>query len=57
MSLNRPLKIITGGACAICLLCLAIGLVMGKQDLASAGIAGLILFGILFGLLFVKRVF
>jgi hypothetical protein len=53
VSLNRPLKIITGGACAICLLCLAIGLVMGKQDLASAGIAGLILFGILF----VKRVF
>jgi hypothetical protein len=56
MNLNGILKVITGGACAIFLLCLAIGLLMGKQDLASIGMAGLFLFGILLGLLFVKRV-
>jgi hypothetical protein len=56
MNFNSVLKIITGGACAIFLLFLAIGLLMGKQDLASIGMIGLFLFGILLGLLFVKRV-
>ena len=57
MKFNSLLKIITGGACALSLLGVAIGLLMGKQDLAGACLASLFVFGILFGLLFVRRAF
>jgi hypothetical protein len=57
MKLNTILKAICGSIAALCLLLAFIGAVTGAQGLVSVGVLGLVMFGLLFGLLFVKRAF